>query len=185
MSPNSRYILFETPCGKIDLPGLIQSQKFGHPFKPNGMNILIYFCNFSIMRNLHVLSAVRRWHQSYRALHFPRLFSVSSRLKMTHCETNSQRICAAMQSSRYLISFPIKIPQGTHVDHIFFCQNPVENCTQIFLRFDVNRNKSDVMTSFGMIDWSDVCRVFRQAISSLVESWTQNTQNFDIHRPNN
>jgi hypothetical protein len=52
------------------------------------------------------------------------------------------------------------------IDDVFFCQNPVENCTQIFLRFDVNRYKSDVMTSFGMIDWSDVCRVFGQAGSS-------------------
>jgi hypothetical protein len=29
-------------------------------------------------------------------------------------------------------------------------------------------DKSDVMTSFGMIDWSDVCRVFRQAGSSFL-----------------
>jgi hypothetical protein len=53
------------------------------------------------------------------------------------------------------------------IDNIFFCQNPVENCTQIFLRFDVNRDKSDVMTTFGMIDRSDVFRVFRQAGSAL------------------
>jgi hypothetical protein len=56
----------------------------------------------------------------------------------------------------------MNIPQ----DNVFFCQNPVENC--IFLRLDVNRDKSDVMTSFGMIDWSDVCRVFRQKCSSLL-----------------
>jgi hypothetical protein len=63
----------------------------------------------------------------------------------------------------------MKIPQDAHIPvyNIFFCQNPVENCTQIFLRFDVNRDESDVMTSFGMIDWSDVCWVFRQAGSSL------------------
>jgi hypothetical protein len=37
------------------------------------------------------------------------------------------------------------------------------------LRFDVNRDKNDVMTSFGLIDWSDVCGVFRQAGSSLLD----------------
>jgi hypothetical protein len=38
----------------------------------------------------------------------------------------------------------MKVPQDAHIDNVFFCQNPVENCTQIFLRFDVNRDKSDV-----------------------------------------
>jgi hypothetical protein len=51
----------------------------------------------------------------------------------------------------------MKIPQDAHIDNVLFC--PVENSIHIFLRFDVNRDKSDVMTSFGMIDWSDVCRV--------------------------
>jgi hypothetical protein len=54
----------------------------------------------------------------------------------------------------------MKIPQDAHIDNVFFCQNPAENCTQIFLHFDVNRDKSDVMTSFGMIDWSNVCQGF-------------------------
>jgi hypothetical protein len=62
--------------------------------------------------------------------------------------------------------FPMEIPQDAH-DNVFFCQTRVENCTQVFLRFDVNRDKSDVTASFGMMDWSDVCRVFRQACSSL------------------
>jgi hypothetical protein len=51
--------------------------------------------------------------------------------------------------------FSMKIPQDAHIDNIFFCQNPVENCTQIFPRCDVNRVKSDVMTSFGQS--SEVC----------------------------
>jgi hypothetical protein len=42
----------------------------------------------------------------------------------------------------------MKIPQDAHIDNVFFCQNPV--------KIDVNRDKSDVMTSFGMIDWSAV-----------------------------
>jgi hypothetical protein len=47
--------------------------------------------------------------------------------------------------------FPMKIPHDAHIglDIVFFCQNPVENGTQILPRFDVNRDKSDVMTSFG------------------------------------
>jgi hypothetical protein len=40
--------------------------------------------------------------------------------------------------------FSMKIPQDAHIVNVFFCQNPVENCTQIFLQFDVNRDKSDV-----------------------------------------
>jgi hypothetical protein len=51
----------------------------------------------------------------------------------------------------------MKIPQDARIDNVFLCQNPVENCTQVFLRFDVNRDKSDVMTSFGLIDRSAVC----------------------------
>jgi hypothetical protein len=77
----------------------------------------------------------------------------------------------------------MKIPQIAHIDNVFFCQNPVENCTQIFLRFYVNRDKSDVMTSFGMIDWSDVCRVFRQAGSSLPRPRYWNLNNHpSLHR---
>jgi hypothetical protein len=114
------------------------------------------------MRNLHILSATRRWHRSYRTLHFLGLFTVRSCLKITHCDTYSGKIFASMQSYRYLISFFDKIPQDAYIDNVLFCQNPVENCTQIFLRFGVDRDKSDVMTSFGMIDWSDVCRAFRQ-----------------------
>jgi hypothetical protein len=70
-----------------------------------------------------------------------------------------------MQSSRYLMSF--SDDNSTGCSNRQACQNPVEKCAQIFLRFDVNRDKSDVMTSFGMIDWSDVCRIFRQACSLL------------------
>jgi hypothetical protein len=68
--------------------------------------------------------------------------------------------------------FPMKIPQDAHIDNVFFCKNPVDNCNcpQIFLRFDVNRDKSDVMMPFGMIDWSDVFRVFRQACSSFSQA---------------
>jgi hypothetical protein len=50
----------------------------------------------------------------------------------------------------------MKIPQDVHVDNVFFCQNPVENCSQILPRCDVNREKSDVMTSLGLIDRSAV-----------------------------
>jgi hypothetical protein len=41
-----------------------------------------------------------------------------------------------MQSSRFFISFSN--------ENSLFCQNHVENCTQIFLQFDVNGDKSDV-----------------------------------------
>jgi hypothetical protein len=46
----------------------------------------------SLMRKLHVLSATRCWHRSYRTIHFLRLFSVCSCLKITHCDTYSGRI---------------------------------------------------------------------------------------------
>jgi hypothetical protein len=118
------------------------------------------------------------------------LFSFRSCLKITHCETYSGRIWkdleglrASMQSSRYLISCPDENSTGCSYKQCFFCQNPVENCTQIFLRFDVNRDKSDVMTSFGMIDWSDICRVFRQAGSSLANySFRSIGGDPDVHR---
>jgi hypothetical protein len=107
----------------------------------------------------------------YRTLHLLRLFSVSSCLKITHSETYSGRIWKDVVHQCKVLDitsvFPMKIPQDAHIGNVFFCQNPAENCTQIFLRFDVNRDKSDVMTYFGMIDWSDVCRVFRQPGSSL------------------
>jgi hypothetical protein len=93
--------------------------------------------------------------------------------QITHCETYSGRIwkdfvhqCKVLDISSV---FSMKIPQNAHIDNVFFCQNPVENCTQIFLRFDVDRDKSDVMMFFGMIDWSDICRVFQQTGSSLIK----------------
>jgi hypothetical protein len=61
----------------------------------------------------------------------------------------------------------MKIPQDAHIDNVFFCLNPVENCTSIFLRFDANRGKSDVMTYFGLIDRSAVFCVIMRAGSSL------------------
>jgi hypothetical protein len=125
------------------------------------------------MRKLHVLSATWRWHRSYRTLRFLRLFSVCSCLKITHCDTYSGRIwkdfvhqCKVLDISSV---FSIKIPQDAHTDNVFFCQNSIENCTPPFLRFDVNGDKSDVMTSFDMIDWSEVCQVFWPAGSSLTE----------------
>jgi hypothetical protein len=130
------------------------------------------------MRNLHILSATRRWHRSYRTLHFLRLFSVSFRLKITHCDTYSGRIWKDLEGFGRILCINAKFSirhqffsdensTGAHIDNVFFCQNPIENCTQVFLRFDVSRDKSDVMTSFCKIDWSDVCRVFRQAGSSF------------------
>jgi hypothetical protein len=69
----------------------------------------------------------------------------------------------------------MKIPQDAHIDNVFFCQNLVENRTQIFLRFDVNRDKSDVMTSFGMIVWSGVFCVIMLAGSSLFTKYNSET----------
>jgi hypothetical protein len=99
------------------------------------------------MRNLLVLSASRRWHRSYRTINVLRLFSVSSCLKITHCDTYSGRIwkdsvhqCKVLDISSV---FSMKVLQDPHIDNVFFCQNPVENCTQIFPRCEVNREKSD------------------------------------------
>jgi hypothetical protein len=63
--------------------------------------------------------------------------------------------------------FSMKIPLDAHIDNVLFCQNPIENCTQVFLRFDVNRDKSEVMMSFGMIDQSAVFCVIMHAGSSF------------------
>jgi hypothetical protein len=137
-----------------------------------------------IMKNLQVLSTSRRWHRSYRTLHFRRLFSVSSCLKITRhlFWKDLEGLCASMQSSRYLISFFDENSTGSSYSQ---CHHLLNSCWKLHtqrgtyslppagvrmnrerLRFHVNRDKSDVMTSFGMIDWSDVCRVFRQACSS-------------------
>jgi hypothetical protein len=59
--------------------------------------------------------------------------------------------------------FSMKFSQDAHIDYVFFCQNHIVNCIQIFLRFDVDRDKSDVMTSFGMIDQSAVFCVIMRA----------------------
>jgi hypothetical protein len=57
-------------------------------------------------------------HRSYRTLHFLRLFSVSSCLKITHCDTYSGRIwkdfvhqCKVLNISSV---FLMKIPQDSH-----------------------------------------------------------------------
>jgi hypothetical protein len=80
------------------------------------------------MRNLHILSATRRWHRSYRTLHLLRLFSVSSRLKITHCDTYSGKIwkefvhqCKVFDISSVL---SMKIPQDAHRDNVFFAKIP-------------------------------------------------------------
>jgi hypothetical protein len=98
--------------------------------------------NLTRMRNLHVLSATRRWHRSYRSINFLRLFSVSSCHKITHCDTYYGWIwkdfvhqCKVLDISSVL-SMQI---------NIFFCQNTLENCTHIFLPFDVNRDKSRLL----------------------------------------
>jgi hypothetical protein len=48
---------------------------------------------------------------------------------------------------------------------------------------NVNGDKSDVMTSFGMIDWSDACRVFRKAGSSFHETISKCNVQFSISSP--
>jgi hypothetical protein len=42
----------------------------------------------------------------------------------------------------------------------------------LFPAIHVNRDKSDVTTSFGTMDWSDVYRVFWQAGSSFLYQWS-------------
>jgi hypothetical protein len=108
------------------------------------------------MRNPHVLSATRRWHRSDLTFHFLRLFSVSSCPKITHLflkdfvKTKPIDIMHQMQSARYLISFSDdnstdRMPMHRHC---FLLPKPC----RIFPRCDVNRDKSDVTTSFGLID---------------------------------
>jgi hypothetical protein len=52
----------------IDSWALLNFWNVCKSWKHNGTNV---------MRNQHVLSATRRWHRSYRTLHFLRLFSVT------------------------------------------------------------------------------------------------------------
>jgi hypothetical protein len=62
--------------------------------------------------------------------------------------------------------FSMKMPQDAHIDDVFLCQNPVENCTQI----SRDATSTDVMTSFGMIDRSAVFCVIMRAGSSLTST---------------
>jgi hypothetical protein len=63
-------------------------------------------------------------------IHFQRLFSVSSCLKITHCDTYSVRFCKDFVHQCKVLDissvFPMNIPQDAHIDNVFFCQNPVE-----------------------------------------------------------
>jgi hypothetical protein len=109
-----------------------------------------------LMRKPHVLSATRRWHRSDRTLHFLRLFSVNSCPKITHLFlkdfVKTKTIVHQMQRSRDLISF-----------------SELKSC-RTFPEYVVNRGKSDVMTSFGLIDRIAVFCVIMRAGSSFKAS---------------
>jgi hypothetical protein len=80
------------------------------------------------MRTLYVLSATRRWHRSYRTLHFLRLFSISSCLKITHCDTYYGRI--------------LYINAKFSISHLFFSMESFplpKSCKKLYTYFPAMR----------------------------------------------